>query len=153
MKITYSCNPHKKGFTVPHSIHCVCKLNSYKITTGGLTFKCARWYSKRTFALAMLSTVPTNTKGTWPSSRGIVGCGSLSPSILTRTWNKHGWETTVPFQSWHTNYNVVINTRHTEVPPQHLKLCTINTLLFKISMKNRIPRDTISFLALRCPIL
>lgn len=89
---------HKKGFTIPDSIYSACKLNSYRIITGGLTFKCARWYSKRTFALAMLSTVPTNTKGTWPSSRGIVGCGSLSPSILTRTWNKHRWKTMVPFQ-------------------------------------------------------
>lgn len=49
------------------------------------TLRCARWYLRRTLALDMLSTVPTNTNGTCPSSRGIVGCGSLSPSILTRT--------------------------------------------------------------------
>lgn len=101
MKTTRFYNPHikKKGFTVPDSIYSVCKLNSYKISRCGLTFKCARWYSKRTFAFAMLSTVPTNTKGTWPSSRGIVGCGSLSPSILTRTWNKHRWKTMVHFKA------------------------------------------------------
>lgn len=32
-------------------------------------------------ALQMLSVVPMNTNGTWPSSRGMLGCGSLSPSI------------------------------------------------------------------------
>lgn len=50
-----------------------------------VTFKCARWYSNRTLAFVILSTVPTKTKGTWPSSRGMVGWGSLSPSIFTRT--------------------------------------------------------------------
>lgn len=50
-----------------------------------ITLRCAKWYSKRTLALAIESMVPTKTKGTRPSSRGCVGFGSLSPSILTRT--------------------------------------------------------------------
>lgn len=46
----------------------------------------------------MLSTVPTNTKGTKPSSRGIEGVGSLSPSILTRTWNNVQVEQSLHYQ-------------------------------------------------------
>lgn len=49
------------------------------------TFRWLKWYSRRIFALPMLSMVPTNTNGTCPSSRGWIGSGSLSPSIFTRT--------------------------------------------------------------------